>query len=137
MNLKDKCDVIVSVGEKGNRLFAFDYNGKDFTSEISSPTRKKAWERNVSIGRVTTPSGAINWRLLDQNYLNLARFFVKLSRFILTSLNIFDFIHNAIQNGAFLDLVFVHAFKSTFGQNVEMSVWIALENRAVRTTLMS
>ena len=71
MNLKDKCDVIVSVGEKGNRLFAFDYNGKDFTSEISSPTRKKAWERNVSIGRVTTPSGAINWRLLDQNYLNL------------------------------------------------------------------
>jgi len=71
MNLKDKCDVIVSVGEKGNRLFAFDSNGKDFTSEISSPTRKKAWERNVSIGRVTTPSGAINWRLLDQNYLNL------------------------------------------------------------------
>jgi len=71
MNLKDKCDVIVSIGEKGNRLFAFDENGNDFTSEISSPTRKKAWERNVSIGRVTTPSGAINWRLLDKNYLEM------------------------------------------------------------------
>ena len=47
-------EVIVKVEKNGNRFNAFDTDGTKRTSEISTDTRKRAFENSSLIGRYTT-----------------------------------------------------------------------------------
>ena len=58
-------EVIVKVEKSGNRYNAFDTDGVKRTSEISTGTRKRAFENNQLIGRYKTTTGRNYWRLLD------------------------------------------------------------------------
>ena len=57
-------EVIVKVEKNGNRFNAFDTDGTKRTSEISTDTRKRAFENSSLIGRYTTTTGKHYWKLL-------------------------------------------------------------------------
>ena len=57
-------EVIVKVEKNGNRFNAFDTDGTKRTSEISTDTRKRAFENGSLIGRYTTTTGKHYWKLL-------------------------------------------------------------------------
>ena len=60
-------EVIVKVEKNGNRFNAFDTDGTKRTSEISTDTRKRAFENSSLIGRYTTTTGKHYWKLLGPN----------------------------------------------------------------------
>ncbi len=63
-------EVIVKVEKSGNRYNATDTDGVKRTSEISTGTRKRAFENNQLIGRYKTTTGRNYWRLLDMSILD-------------------------------------------------------------------
>ena len=54
-------NVVVKIEMSGNRYNAFDFDGKKYTSEISTSTRKKAYEKGMALERRTGKSGRTYW----------------------------------------------------------------------------
>ena len=64
-------DVLCEVVKSGNRFNAFDTDGVKRTSEISTTTRKRAFENDCYLGRFTTSTGKFQWRLLNKDEVNV------------------------------------------------------------------
>ena len=58
-------DCIVRVEKSGNRFNAWDTDGNKRTSEITTTTRKKAFEGDYLLGRFTGRTGKTFWRKVD------------------------------------------------------------------------
>ena len=58
-------DCIVRVEKSGNRFNAWDTDGNKRTSEITTTTRKKAFEGNYLLGRFTGRTGKVFWRRVE------------------------------------------------------------------------
>ena len=58
-------DCIVRVEKSGNRFNAWDTDGNKRTSEITTTTRKKAFEGDYLLGRFTGRTGKVFWRRVD------------------------------------------------------------------------
>ena len=58
-------DLVCKVEKSGNRFNAWDTNGVKRTSEITTTTRKKAFEGNYLLGRFTGRTGKVFWRRID------------------------------------------------------------------------
>ena len=58
-------DLIVRVEKSGNRYNAWDTDGNKRTSEITTTTRKKAFEGDYLLGRFTGRTGKTFWRKVD------------------------------------------------------------------------
>ena len=58
-------DLICKVEKSGNRFNAWDTNGVKRTSEITTTTRKKAFEGNYLLGRFTGRTGKVFWRKVE------------------------------------------------------------------------
>ena len=58
-------DLIVRVEKSGNRYNAWDTDGVKRTSEITTTTRKKAFEGDYLLGRFTGRTGKTFWRKVD------------------------------------------------------------------------
>ena len=58
-------DLVCKVEKSGNRFNAWDTNGVKRTSEITTTTRKKAFEGNYLLGRFTGRTGKVFWRKVD------------------------------------------------------------------------
>jgi len=58
-------DCIVRVEKSGNRFNAWDTDGTKRTSEITTTTRKKAFEGNYLLGRFTGRTGKVFWRRVE------------------------------------------------------------------------
>ena len=58
-------DLVCKVEKSGNRFNAWDTNGVKRTSEITTTTRKKAFEGNYLLGRFTGRTGKVFWRKID------------------------------------------------------------------------
>ena len=63
-------DTICQVVKSGNRFNAFDTNGVKMTSEISTKTRKRAFNQDCYIGRFTTKTGRTQWRLVEKSMVD-------------------------------------------------------------------
>ena len=64
-------DVLCEVVKSGNRFNAYDTDGTKRTSEISTTTRKRAFEQDCYLGRFTTSTGKYQWRLLNKDEVNV------------------------------------------------------------------
>jgi hypothetical protein len=65
-------EVLCEVVKSGNRYNAFDiHDATKRTSEISTTTRKRAFENDCYLGRFTTSTGKFQWRLLNKDDVNL------------------------------------------------------------------
>ena len=65
-------EVLCEVVKSGNRYNAFDIlDATKRTSEISTTTRKRAFEGDCYLGRFTTSTGKFQWRLLNKDEVNL------------------------------------------------------------------
>ena len=58
-------DLVCKVEKSGNRFNAWDTNGVKRTSEITTTTRKKAFEGNYLLGRFTGRTGKTFWRKVE------------------------------------------------------------------------
>ena len=58
-------DLVCKVEKSGNRFNAWDTNGVKRTSEITTTTRKKAFEGNYLLGRFTGRTGKVFWRKVE------------------------------------------------------------------------
>ncbi len=54
-------NIVVKIKMSGNRYNAFDFDGNKYTSEISTSTRKKAYEKGMALERRTGKSGRTYW----------------------------------------------------------------------------
>ena len=54
-------NVVVKIEMSGNRYNAFDFDGNKYTSEISTSTRKKAYEKGMALEQRTGKSGRTYW----------------------------------------------------------------------------
>jgi len=65
-------EVLCEVVKSGNRFNAFDIlDATKRTSEISTTTRKRAFENDCYLGRFTTSTGKFQWRLLNKDDVNV------------------------------------------------------------------
>jgi hypothetical protein len=64
-------EVLCEVVKSGNRFNAFDTDGVKRTSEISTTTRKRAFESDCYLGRFTTSTGKFQWRLLNKEEVSM------------------------------------------------------------------
>ena len=64
-------DILCKVEKSGNRFNAFDTDGVKRTSEISTTTRKRAFEQDCYLGRYPTTTGRTYWRLVPKDTVNL------------------------------------------------------------------
>ena len=64
-------EVLCEVVKSGNRFNAYDTDGVKRTSEISTTTRKRAFENDCYLGRFTTSTGKFQWRLLNKDDVNV------------------------------------------------------------------
>ena len=64
-------EVLCEVVKSGNRFNAYDTDGVKRTSEISTTTRKRAFENDCYLGRFTTSTGKFQWRLLNKEEVNV------------------------------------------------------------------
>ena len=64
-------EVLCEVVKSGNRFNAYDTDGTKRTSEISTTTRKRAFENDCYLGRFTTSTGKFQWRLLNKDDVNV------------------------------------------------------------------
>ena len=64
-------EVLCEVVKSGNRFNAFDTDGNKRTSEISTTTRRRAFEGDCYLGRFTTSTGKFQWRLLNKDEVNV------------------------------------------------------------------
>ena len=58
-------DMIVRIEKSGNRFNAWDTDGNKRTSEITTTTRRKAFEGDYLLGRFTGRTGKTFWRKVD------------------------------------------------------------------------
>ena len=58
-------DLIVRIEKSGNRFNAWDTDGVKRTSEITTTTRRKAFEGDYLLGRFTGRTGKVFWRRVD------------------------------------------------------------------------
>ena len=58
-------DLVCKVEKSGNRFNAWDTNGVKRTSEITTTTRKKAFEGDYLLGRFTGRTGKVFWRKVE------------------------------------------------------------------------
>ena len=65
-------DILCEVVQSGNRFNAFDTDGVKRTSEISTATRKRAFEQDCYLGRFPTSTGRTYWRLVPKDTINVA-----------------------------------------------------------------
>ena len=65
-------DILCKVEKSGNRFNAFDTDGVKRTSEISTTTRKRAYEQDCYLGRFPTTTGRTYWRLVPRDAVDLA-----------------------------------------------------------------
>jgi hypothetical protein len=65
-------DILCEVVQSGNRFNAFDTDGVKRTSEISTATRKRAFEQDCYLGRFPTSTGRTYWRLVPKDTINMA-----------------------------------------------------------------
>ena len=63
-------EAVVRVEKSGNRFNAFDTDGNKRNSEISTHTRKKAFNEGYILGRFTGSTGRKYWRQVDESVLN-------------------------------------------------------------------
>jgi nitric oxide reductase NorQ protein len=63
-------DTICQVVKSGNRFNAYDTNGVKMTSDISTKTRKRAFNQDCYIGRFTTKTGRTQWRLVEKSMVD-------------------------------------------------------------------
>ena len=54
-------NVVVKIEMSGNRYNAFDFDGNKYTSEISTSSRKKAYEKGMALEQRTGKSGRTYW----------------------------------------------------------------------------
>jgi len=54
-------NIVVKIEMSGNRYNAFDFDGNKYTSEISTSTRKKAYEKGMALEQRTGKSGRTYW----------------------------------------------------------------------------
>ena len=54
-------NIVVKIEMSGNRYNAFDFDGNKYTSEISTSTRKKAYENGMALEQRTGKSGRTYW----------------------------------------------------------------------------
>ena len=64
-------DILCKVEKSGNRFNAYDSDGVKRTSEISTTTRKRAFEQDCYLGRYPTTTGRTYWRLVPKDAVNL------------------------------------------------------------------
>jgi len=65
-------EVLCEVVKSGNRFNAFDIlDATKRTSEISTTTRKRAFENDCYLGRFTTSTGKYQWRLLSKDEVDI------------------------------------------------------------------
>ena len=64
-------EVLCEVVKSGNRYNAYDSDGTKRTGEISTTTRKRAFEGDCYLGRFTTSTGKFQWRLLNKDEVNV------------------------------------------------------------------
>ena len=62
-------DVIVKIEKSGNRYNAWDSDGTKWTSEITTGTRRKAFENDYLLGRFTGTTGRYFWRRVEGDTL--------------------------------------------------------------------
>ena len=60
-------EAVVRVEKSGNRFNAYDTDGTKRNSEISTHTRKKAFNENYLLGRFTGSTGRKYWRQVDES----------------------------------------------------------------------
>ena len=65
-------EVLCEVVKSGNRYNAYDTDGTKRTGEISTTTRKRAFEGDCYLGRFTTSTGKFQWRLLNKDEVNVS-----------------------------------------------------------------
>ena len=65
-------DILCEVVQSGNRFNAFDTDGVKRTSEISTATRKRAFEQDCYLGRFPTSTGRTYWRLVPKDAVDMA-----------------------------------------------------------------
>ena len=58
-------DCVVRIEKSGNRFNAWDTDGNKRTSEITTTTRRKAFEGDYLLGRFTGRTGKVFWRKVD------------------------------------------------------------------------
>jgi len=63
-------EAVVRVEKSGNRFNAYDTDGNKRNSEISTHTRKKAFNEGYILGRFTGSTGRKYWRKVDESVLN-------------------------------------------------------------------
>ena len=63
-------EAVVRVEKSGNRFNAFDTDGNKRNSEISTHTRKKAFNEGYILGRFTGSTGRKYWRQVDDSVLD-------------------------------------------------------------------
>jgi nitric oxide reductase NorQ protein len=63
-------DVIVKMEKSGNRYNAWDADGTKWTSEITTGTRRKAFENDYLLGRFTGTTGRYFWRKVEGDTLS-------------------------------------------------------------------
>ena len=63
-------DVIVKIEKSGNRYNAWDSDGTKWTSEITTGTRRKAFENDYLLGRFTGTTGRYFWRKVEGDTLS-------------------------------------------------------------------
>ena len=70
MTNKNLPDTICQVVKSGNRFNAYDTDGVKMTSEISTKTRKRAYNQDCYVGRFTTKTGRTQWRLVEKTMVD-------------------------------------------------------------------
>jgi len=63
-------EAVVRVEKSGNRFNAYDSDGNKRNSEISTHTRKKAFNENYILGRFTGSTGRKYWRRVDESVVS-------------------------------------------------------------------
>jgi len=65
-------EAVVRVEKSGNRFNAYDTDGNKRNSEISTHTRKKAFNEGYILGRFTGSTGKKYWRQVDESVVGMA-----------------------------------------------------------------
>ena len=63
-------EAVVRVEKSGNRFNAYDTDGNKRNSEISTHTRKKAFNEGYLLGRFTGSTGRKYWRQVDESVVS-------------------------------------------------------------------
>jgi len=115
-------NVVVKIEKSGNRYNAFDTDGKKWTSEIGTGTRKKAFNAGMALERRTGKTGRTYWWKVD------------MSEFEKTSVPVFDESSSDIPSDHAEVLNFIHSSYNLKPEGLVMKElkWKYLVRSAVR-----